>query len=99
MAIHPMKLTRRRLFAAVAALGSAATGGMAARGALRRYYDGPVSDHFDGVRFVDRHGVAPKSLRDLLRWWTSRSSTVAWSPNQPPSLADHPPPRVPTSQW
>ena len=27
-----------------------------------RYYDGPVSDHFDGTRFFDPHSSPPKSL-------------------------------------
>jgi hypothetical protein len=34
---------------------------------MSRYYHGPVSDHFDGERFFDPHGVPPKSRRDLLR--------------------------------
>ena len=33
-----------------------------------RYYDGPVSDHFDGVRFFDPAGAPPRSRGDLLRW-------------------------------
>ena len=31
-------------------------------------YSGPVSDHFDGVRFFDPDGVPPRSLREVLRW-------------------------------
>ena len=31
-------------------------------------YDGPVSDHFDGMRFFDPDGVPPKSLGEVLRW-------------------------------
>jgi len=93
-----MKLTRRRVFASIAALGSAAVGSAAARSAFLGYYDGPASNHFDGARFIDPHGVAPKSLRDLLRWWASRSSTAAWAPDQPASLADHPPVHV-RSGW
>jgi hypothetical protein len=34
-----------------------------------RYYSGPVSDHFDGARFFDPHGVPARSRRDLLRWF------------------------------
>ena len=33
-----------------------------------RYYNGPVSDHFDGVRFFDPAGAPPRSRADLLRW-------------------------------
>ncbi|WP_097141161.1 MBL fold metallo-hydrolase [Rhizobium subbaraonis] len=32
------------------------------------YYDGPVSDHFDGTRFFNPGGDPPRGLRDLLRW-------------------------------
>jgi len=32
------------------------------------YYDGPVSDHFDGTRFFNPDGVAPGSFRDVLKW-------------------------------
>ena len=31
-------------------------------------YDGPVSDHFDGLTFFDPDGVPPKSLGEVLRW-------------------------------
>lgn len=32
------------------------------------YYSGPVTDHFDGQRFFNPGGVAPGTLRDLLKW-------------------------------
>ncbi|MGV1836605.1 MBL fold metallo-hydrolase [Rhizobium rhizogenes] len=32
------------------------------------YYQGPVSDHFDGLRFFNPEGVEPGGLLDLLRW-------------------------------
>lgn len=32
------------------------------------YYAGPVSDHFDGVRFFNPGGTAPRGLGALLRW-------------------------------
>ena len=59
--------TRRRLFAGFAAF-SAVTGVLGLRSASARYYDGPVSDHFDGTRFFDAHGSQPKSLATLFRW-------------------------------
>ena len=31
-------------------------------------YDGPVSDHFDGLQFFDPDGSPPKSLSQVLRW-------------------------------
>lgn len=32
------------------------------------YHSGPASDHFDGTRFFNPDGAAPKGMRDLLRW-------------------------------
>lgn len=32
------------------------------------YYQGPVSDHFDGTCFYNPGGIAPLGFRDLLRW-------------------------------
>ncbi|MCA2011317.1 MBL fold metallo-hydrolase [Cereibacter sphaeroides] len=33
-----------------------------------RYYSGPPSDHFDGTRFFNPGGEAPRGFRDMLRW-------------------------------
>ncbi|TCA15994.1 hypothetical protein E0H68_10870 [Rhizobium leguminosarum bv. viciae] len=32
------------------------------------YYNGPVSDHFDGTHFFNPDGIEPLGFRDLLRW-------------------------------
>ncbi len=32
------------------------------------YYQGPVTDHFDGTRFFNPQGAPDKTLRDVLRW-------------------------------
>src|SRR5262245_14468631 len=88
-----MRFTRRKLMTGVGALATAAGGLATMRAAQARYYEGLVSDHFNGVRFVDPHGVSPKSLPDLMRWWTTgqRNSWPAWVPSP---YADTPPPRV-----
>jgi L-ascorbate metabolism protein UlaG (beta-lactamase superfamily) len=57
------------------------------------HYDGPVSDHFDGTRFFDPHGMAPKNLSDLLRWRLAGSG-VPWPASAPSPFHDHPPARV-----
>ena len=88
-----MKFTRRRILAGFAALAAALGGGTAAQARLNRYYDGPVSDHFDGFRFFDEHGSPPKSIGDLLRWQMSRSS-AKWPSHVPNSFSDKPPARV-----
>ncbi len=93
-----MKFSRRELFASMGALSAVGLGGVTARAAIGRYYDGPVSDHFDGVRFVDPGGVAPKGFGDLARWLTAggRAEWPAWAPSP---HADRPPARVDGVAW
>ena len=93
-----MKLTRRRVLAALTALSAAAIGGTAARAAVTRYYDGPVSDHFDGTRFFDLHGVPPKRTADVLRWWLS-GGKAEWPAWYPYPYSDRPPARVEGAAW
>jgi L-ascorbate metabolism protein UlaG (beta-lactamase superfamily) len=69
---------------------------------LRRYYTGPVSDHFDGVRFFDPHGVSPKTRRDLVRWLIDRRrhrTRAKWPVRAPSPYADRPPARVEGAAW
>ena len=68
-----MTPTRRGLFLSLGGLAALAGAGATGRAALTRYYDGPISDHFDGTYFIDPHGAQPKSIVDLVRWWGSRS--------------------------
>lgn len=59
-----------------------------------RYYRGPISDHFDGVRFFNP-GVPNENrgFTDMLRWkFGSRAAT--WPPQVPAGPADRPPARV-----
>jgi L-ascorbate metabolism protein UlaG (beta-lactamase superfamily) len=51
------------------------------------YYQGPVSDHFDGQRFFNPGGVAPGNGLDLLRWQLG-GGRVRW-PN--PVISAFPP--------
>jgi L-ascorbate metabolism protein UlaG (beta-lactamase superfamily) len=85
-----MKITRRRFFYSVTTRSS--------RLAAPRYYSGPVSDHFDGTRFFDRHGSAPKKLSEVLRWYSERRR-VEWPDWNPSPYADKPPPRVDGAAW
>jgi L-ascorbate metabolism protein UlaG (beta-lactamase superfamily) len=67
-----------------------------------RYYTGPISDHFDGVRFFDPHGVPARSRRDLLRWLADRrwrGTRAKWPVRVPSPYADRPPARVEGSTW
>ena len=64
---------------------------------MSRYYDGPKSDHFDGERFFDPHGVAPRTRRDLLRWHLHRRARAArakWPAWAPSPYIVRPPARV-----
>jgi L-ascorbate metabolism protein UlaG (beta-lactamase superfamily) len=58
----------------------------------RAYYQGPLSDHFDGERFFMSDAIPPKRLGDLMRWWREpRSRWPKWAPS---GLSDRPPQRV-----
>ena len=94
-----MKLSRRRLFAGLTTLAAAAGGaGFTLRSAQARYYNGPVSDHFDGRRFFDPHGAPPKSFVDLARWLI-RKKWNAWPDHVPLAQTDRPPARVEDRAW
>ena len=58
-------------------------------------YDGPVSDHFDGLTFFDPDGAPPRSLREVLRWqFGGKRQREAWPDWAPSPHADTPPARV-----
>ena len=64
---------------------------------MSRYYDGPVSDHFDGERFFDAEAAPPRSRRDLFRWFLQRrlrGTKAKWPDWAPSPFADRPPSRV-----
>jgi L-ascorbate metabolism protein UlaG (beta-lactamase superfamily) len=70
--------------------------------AASRYYDGPVSDHFDGKRFFDPHGPPLRSRRDLFRWFADRrfrGTKAKWPASAPSPFADKPPARVEGAAW
>ena len=92
---------RRRLLAGFASIGAAA-GVFGLRSATARYYDGPVSDHFDGTRFFDLNGVpaksVPKALYDQWLWYRDgdRQTWPEWAPSP---YSDRPPARVEGPPW
>jgi L-ascorbate metabolism protein UlaG (beta-lactamase superfamily) len=55
-----------------------------------RYYDGPVSDHFDGRRFLNPgEPETDRSLRDVLRWrWTAPNNPWPGSVPVTPVIPD-----------
>jgi L-ascorbate metabolism protein UlaG (beta-lactamase superfamily) len=76
----------------------AAATGLRMRAARRTYYDGPISDHFDGERFFDRHSAPAKRLTQLVHWMRTRDKAdwPAWAPSP---FADKPPPRLAGYDW
>ena len=91
--MHQMPPSRRNVFAWFT--GAAAFGGGAGwlRTRTQTYHDGPVSDHFDGVRFRDPLGAPPKGALDMLRWLASGRGEK-WPEWAPSPHADRPPTRV-----
>ena len=87
-----MPISRRRLFLGLAALFAALGGGLTARSRFARYYDGPVSDHFDGVRFYDPRSSPLKKTTDMLRFFSERGEK--WPEWAPSPYSDRPPARV-----
>ena len=88
-----MTITRRRFLAVTAGI-AAALGGSAFWASLMKTYNGPVSDHFDGLRFFDPHGSPPKSLGEVLRWqFGGDRERHKWPDWAPSPHADTPPPR------
>ena len=53
-------------------MAAAGIGAYTWRQSQMRYYDGPVSDHFDGTRFFDPHSSPPNSLPRLAHWMATR---------------------------
>ena len=89
-------MTRRKLLSFVG-LGAllASTGGAWATISRSRnpYYQGPVSDHFNGIVFSDGRTVN-KGLLDVLRWQTGKREREAFPPQYAAPPQDKPPARV-----
>lgn len=56
------------------------------------YYHGPISDHFDGQRFFNPKGAAPRGFSDLLKWQLN-GQRARW-PQSVPVTAGKPAARV-----
>jgi len=66
---------------------------MAVARKTNRYYQGPVSDHFDGLRFFNPGGTPPNGLSDLLRW-RFNGARSRWPDSVPLAATARPAPRV-----
>ncbi len=65
---HVKHMNRRRFLAALALPALAGSGYATWRGRTNPYYEGPTSDHFDGVKFfIDGHS-SDAGRMDLIKW-------------------------------
>jgi L-ascorbate metabolism protein UlaG (beta-lactamase superfamily) len=90
--LHPAGMNRTLLKAVMMpAVALAAT--IATRRSHNRYYRGPVSDHFDGVRFFSPGQPQDKGLIELLRWQFG-GGRKPWPEALPSPFRDRPPTSV-----
>jgi L-ascorbate metabolism protein UlaG (beta-lactamase superfamily) len=91
-------MNRRTILKALGVTALAGTGWSAfamSRPATNPYYSGPVTDHFDGVKFFSpgRSNFKEKSRMDLLKWQFG-GGKEAWPSSFPSPFSDKPPARV-----
>jgi L-ascorbate metabolism protein UlaG (beta-lactamase superfamily) len=89
-------MNRRTLLKIAAIPGLAAAGAagwVTAARSRNRYYDGPVSDHFDGVRFFLPGKPQDKGLAELIRWQLG-GGRKEWPESFPSPFKDKPPQSV-----
>jgi L-ascorbate metabolism protein UlaG (beta-lactamase superfamily) len=88
-------MTRRKLLALLGLPALFASGAAWASLARSRnpYYQGPVAENFDGLRFTDGRKVT-KGLLDVLKWQTAKRDREAFPAQYPTPPQDKPPARV-----
>jgi L-ascorbate metabolism protein UlaG (beta-lactamase superfamily) len=88
-------VSRRRLLKMLTGFAAVGAGGWALlRGArANAYYQGPLSDHFDGTRFFNPSGLRPKGPGAFLKWQLGGRSAASWPANYPSPFRDRPPAR------
>ena len=87
--------SRRRLMRMLMGLAAATAGGWAvvSGGRPNRYYTGPPSDHFDGMRFYNPGGPRPKGPGAFLKWQFGDSGEAWPARFASPFPQDRPPAR------
>jgi hypothetical protein len=87
--------TRRRLIKMLSAGGLLGAGGLAVFGSGRAnaYYQGPVSDHFDGELFFNPGGPQPKGVHRVLQLYFLEK-WEKWPVRVDSPFSDRPPPEV-----
>ena len=91
-------MNRRRLLKLLGLPALAVLGGAAyvqARAGRNPYYSGPVTDHFDGVRFSNPPGgPIMKPFSEFLKWQIGGGEREGWPDAYPSPFTDKPPARV-----
>jgi L-ascorbate metabolism protein UlaG (beta-lactamase superfamily) len=84
---------RRRALKIIGGAGALGAGGWLGFGPARgnAYYQGPVSDHFDGVRFFNPGQPGPRGRLAFLRWQLGDRGTAWPARFSSPFPADRPP--------
>jgi L-ascorbate metabolism protein UlaG (beta-lactamase superfamily) len=88
-----MKLTRRRMLTLLPGAGLIAGGGVYLNAEQTPIYRGPITDHFDGLRFFDPKFESQRGPFDFFRWQFTRDQ-AEWPEEMPSPFADKPPSRV-----
>jgi L-ascorbate metabolism protein UlaG (beta-lactamase superfamily) len=92
------RMNRRRLLKILALPVLATVGGFGyarAKISSNPYYQGPVSDHFDGISFSNPPGgPGPTPFTRFLKWQLGGGEREQWPASYPSPFADKPPPRV-----
>jgi L-ascorbate metabolism protein UlaG (beta-lactamase superfamily) len=88
-----MKLSRRRFLTIAPAAGLVGGAGLYGYAARARYYDGPASSHFDGMRFFEPEWQSQRGPLDFFRWQVTRDQ-AEWPAEAPSPFSDKPPRRV-----
>lgn len=89
-------MNRRTLLKALSAPALAATGlfgWMTVARSANPYYQGPVTDHFDGLRFFTPNQPQDKGFTELLRWHLG-GGRKEWPEEYPSPFRDKPPAEV-----
>lgn len=85
--------TLGRVASAAAVLTLGGVGYSAVARSRNQYYSGPITDHFDGVRFSRPGEPIDKGALELLRWQLG-GGRESWPASYPSPFQDKPPERV-----
>lgn len=88
-----MEITRRKLLMMLFGFAVVTAGSLPAWFIRMKTYDGPISDHFDGLHFFDPDGTPPHNFGQILRWQLNRNA-AKWPERAPSGFSDVPPPQV-----